>query len=300
MPAEPFRVLLIGIDRAAVAERLAASPFGPFDIGSIAQLPLDPPGNVEAIVLDAASSADTQDGCARLARAAAVLVVGASTDAEDVLAWLRVGADDVLAPDELAAPAFPRRLRAAIERRRRAVTEQTAWATDLATGLPHRRQLIEHMSQLLALREREPAPVAVVVLRVEGFVTTATRLGAPSADVLRRKLAVRLRAAVRASDVVAALDDETYAVLLGSLLTPADGERVAMKLARLLLEPVSVGGVGVAVAVAAGIGVYPADGTQPDELLRKAIGMAIDAAALGRIGLANFEETGPGEAANDP
>ena len=300
MPAEPFRVLLIGIDPAEVAERLAASPFGPFDIGSVAQLPLDSPANVEAIVLDAASSADTPDACARLARAAAVLVVSASTDAEDVLAWLRGGADDVLAPDELAAPSFPRRLRAAIERRRRAVTEQGAWATDLATGLPHRRQLIEHMSQLLALREREPAPMAVVVLRVEGFVTTATRLGAPSADVLRRKLAVRLRAAVRASDVVAALDDETYAVLLGSLLTPADGERVAMKLARLLLEPVSVGGVGVAVAVAAGIGVYPADGTQPDELLRKAVGMAIDAAALGRVGLANFEETGPGEAANDP
>jgi len=28
--------------------------------------------------------------------------------------------------------------------------------------------------------------------------------------------------------------------------------------------------------------------------------MAIDAAALGRVGLANFEETGPGDAANDP
>jgi succinate-semialdehyde dehydrogenase/glutarate-semialdehyde dehydrogenase len=47
--------------------------------------------------------------------------------------------------------------------------------------------------------------------------------------VLRRKLAVRLRAGVRASDVVAAVDDETYAVLLGALLSPADGERVAAK-----------------------------------------------------------------------
>jgi GGDEF domain-containing protein len=105
---------------------------------------------------------------------------------------------------------------------------------------------------------------------------------------------------VRASDVVASIDEDTYAVLLGALLAAGDGERVAAKLARLLLEPVSVGGVGIAVAVATGIGVYPADGTQPDELLRKAIGMAIDSAALGRVGLANFEETGPGEAANDP
>jgi diguanylate cyclase (GGDEF)-like protein len=300
MSAEPFRVLLIGVEPAEVVERLAASPFGPFDIASIAEPPVDPLGGVDAVVLDAERSTDAPAGCARLAREAAVLLVTASADAGDVLAWLRSGADDVLAPEDLVAPAFARRLRAAIERRRRAAAEQGAWATDLATGLPHRRQLIEHMSQLLALREREPAPMAVVVLRVEGFVTTATRLGAPSADVLRRKLAVRLRAGVRASDVVAALDDETYAVLLGALLSPADGERVAAKLARLLLEPVSVGGVGVAVAVATGIGLYPEDGTQPDELLRKAIGMAIDAAALGRVGLANFEETGPGEAANDP
>jgi diguanylate cyclase (GGDEF)-like protein len=300
MPAEPFRVLLIGLEAADISDRLAASPFGPFDIACVAQLPVDPLGGVEAVVLDAERSAEPQAACARLAREAAVLVVTAAEDADSVLAWLHGGADDVLAPDDLAAPAFARRVRAAIERRRRAAAEQGAWATDLATGLPHRRQLIEHMSQLLALREREPAPMAVVVLRVEGFVTTATHLGAPSADVLRRKLAVRLRAAVRASDVVAALDDETYAVLLGALLAPADGERVAAKLARLLLEPVSVGGVGIAVAVATGIGVYPADGTQPDELLRKAIGMAIDSAALGRVGLANFEETGPGEAANDP
>ena len=255
MSAEPFRVLLIGVDAAELSDRLAASPFGPFDIGCVAQLPVDALGGVEAVVLDAERSADAQAGCARLAREAAVLVVTASADAEDVLAWLRGGADDVVAPDELGAPGFARRLRAAIERRRRAAAGQGAWATDLTTGLPHRRQLVEHMSQLLALREREPAPMAVVVLRVEGFVTTATRLGAPSADVLRRKLAVRLRAAVRASDVVAAVDDETYAVLLGSLLAPADGERVAAKLARLLLEPVSVGGVGVAVAVATGIGV---------------------------------------------
>ena len=229
-----------------------------------------------------------------------MLVVASDADREAALGWLEAGADDVLAPDELAAPALALRLRAAVERRRRTDAAGEGWATDLTTGLPHRRQLVEHLSQLLALREREPVPMAVVVLRIEGFTTAETRLGAQSADLLRRKVAVRLRAAVRASDVVAAIDEDTYGVLLGALLAPSDGERVAAKLARLLIEPFSVGGDGVGVAAAVGLALYPEDGAQPDELLRKAIGMAIDAPALGRVGLANFEETGPGEAANDP
>ncbi|MDQ6681588.1 MAG: GGDEF domain-containing protein, partial [Pseudomonadota bacterium] len=120
-------------------------------------------------------------------------------------------------------------------------------------------------------------------------------------DVLRRKIAVRLRAAVRASDVVAAIDEASYAVLLGSLLAPADAARVGTKLAQLLMEPFSVGGVGLAVAVAVGVGEYPADGIQPESLLRKAIGMALDEPAQGRVGMANFEESGarPLDAAND-
>ena len=297
--AEPFRILLIGA-AAQVVDDVAGSPFGPFEIARASAPPTDALTPFDVALLDAAAIADVAAACATLSRRGAVLVVAPEADREAALAWLQAGADDVLAPDELLAPALAFRLRAAIERRRRVAAAGDGWVTDLTTGLPHRRQLVEHLSQLLALREREPVPMAVVVLRIEGFATAETRLGLQSADLLRRKVAVRLRGAVRASDVVAAIDEDTYGVLLGALLTPEDGERVAAKLARLLMEPFSVGGDGVGVAAAVGLALYPEDGTQPDELLRKAIGMAIDAPALGRVGLANFEETGPGEAANDP
>lgn len=298
--AEPLRILLVGAAAQTVVDDVAASPFGPFEIGRLSAPPADALTPFDVVLLDAASVADPAATCAALSRRGAVLVVASDADREAALGWLEAGADDVLAPDELAAPALALRLRAAVERRRRTDAAGEGWATDLTTGLPHRRQLVEHLSQLLALREREPVPMAVVVLRIEGFTTAETRLGAQSADLLRRKVAVRLRAAVRASDVVAAIDEDTYGVLLGALLAPSDGERVAAKLARLLIEPFSVGGDGVGVAAAVGLALYPEDGAQPDELLRKAIGMAIDAPALGRVGLANFEETGPGEAANDP
>ena len=304
-PAAPFRLLLVAIATDALSAGLADSAFGPYALVAVADaaaaLAACSGARFDAVLVDADSGADVASLCTVASADAAVLAVSAESGAEAMLMWLRRAAEDVLDRDELESPALARRLRSAIERKRLERASRKSYATDLTTGLPHQQQLIEHMSQLLALREREPAPMAVLALRIEGFSTTQARLGADAADALRRKIAVRLRAAVRASDVVAAIDDSTYAVLLGSMLAATDADRVGAKLAQALMEPFSVGGVGLAVAVAVGIGRYPADGTEPDALLRKAIGMALDEPAQGRVGMVNFEESGipPLGAAND-
>src|SRR5437764_1381211 len=79
--------------------------------------------------------------------------------------------------------------------------------------------------------------------------------GAEAADVdtLRRKIAVRVRAGVRGSDVVAAIDDDAFAVMLGSILAPADADRVAEKLVAALLAPFMIVAIDRSVAVASGI-----------------------------------------------
>ncbi len=294
-----LRIRLVGVAPALLGAHFAESPFGPFVLHDTEPAPADP---VEAILV-AAAAVDAPDTAFAPAdwAASAVVVVDADESPPAVLQWLARGAEDVLSPADLEGAVLGRRVRAAIERKRVERASRKAYSTDLATGLPHRLQLIEHLSQLLALREREPAPMAVLALRIEGFTTTQSRLGTDAADALRRKIAVRLRAAVRASDIVAALDEESFAVLLGSMLVPADAERVARKLAQVLMEPFSVGGIGVAIAVAVGVALYPEEGSDPDGLLRKAIGMALDEPAQGRIGMANFQESGarPLDAAND-
>lgn len=228
------------------------------------------------------------------------MVVAAITPAL-VIEWLQRGAQDVLHVDELAAASLPQRLRSAIERKRIEREARTSYATDLGTGLPHQRQLIEHMSQLIALRDREPSPMAVLVLRVEGFATTQARVGGDSANVLRRKVAVRLRAGVRASDVVAFLGEDCFAVLLGAMLAPTDAGRVGAKLLRAMLQPFKLAGSDVVLAVSLGTAQYPEDGTQPDALLRHALDLAALASVQGGIGMANFQESGgtAPHAAND-
>ena len=115
--------------------------------------------------------------------------------------------------------------------------------------------------------------------------------------MLRRKVAVRLRSGLRASDVVAAVGVDTFAVLLAWIDDAGDGERVAVKLAQSLQRPFTVAGQDVAVAVCVGVSQYPQHGKDADTLLRRALGQAVDGRPIGRSGLS--PHAGGAAAAND-
>ncbi|MGZ8259369.1 MAG: diguanylate cyclase domain-containing protein [Caldimonas sp.] len=233
----------------------------------------------DAVLVDGDAAPASAAKIAAVAEQAALVVVVVDPNAEHAPAWLHDGAGDVVGRAELAASGGWRRIRFAVERRRRHERRPSAHSTDPVTGLPHRQQLVEHLSQMLALREREPAPMAVLAFRIEGLGPDRGGAEAVDADALRRKIGVRLRAGVRASDVVAAIDDDAYAVLLGSILAPADGERVALKLATSLLAPFQVGAIERSVAVAVGSAHYPQDGDDAERLLRRALSLAAAAPA---------------------
>jgi GGDEF domain-containing protein len=233
---------------------------------------LDQGDRVDALVLDGDGHVESAADVAAAAARAALVVVSVDAEADHALGWIRQGAEDVIDPLEVATPGGRRRLRFAIARHRRGERRALAYATDPATGLPHRRQLIEHLSQLLALRERDPSPMAVLALRVE-------LPGGADRDLIWRKAAVRLRAAVRASDVVAAADD-ALCVVLGTLLDESDGPRVAAKLAAALVQPYPVGDAEARLAVAMGVASYPGDGRDAERLLRRALALAAVAPAL--------------------
>lgn len=98
------------------------------------------------------------------------------------------------------------------------------------------------MSRIWALREREPRPVCVLVFRIEGLQGIAPARCRESANMVRREAAVRLRAGVRASDVVASLGADVFAVVLPSTEFPADAQRAVDKLLQALREPFKVAG----------------------------------------------------------
>jgi diguanylate cyclase (GGDEF)-like protein len=228
----------------------------------------------------------------------ALVVVMPEPGGADVARLLQLGVQEVVPLREAQADRIALALRQAVERKRLEQAARRAYATDLGTGLPNHAQLMEHMTHLLALREREPAPMALLVLRIEGLAAAESALGAEAANVLRRKIAVRLRSGLRASDVVAALGADRFAVLLAWIDDVANGQRVVAKLTQSLQRPLNVAGQDVAVAVGAGVARYPGDGRDADTLLRLAGSQAASDNVRGRVSVVARAARGGG-AAND-
>jgi diguanylate cyclase (GGDEF)-like protein len=285
--AATLRVLMVG----GQAPRLpSASPFGPYACERVetldAAMPRLAAERWDAVVI-AARTVDARKllqwpALSQAAGEPALIVL--TTDppgAELATLLVRKGAQDVLPLSVDPDDALPRAIRLAVERKAQERVARVGLATDVTTGLPNQAQLVEHANQLVALREREPAPMALVVLRIEGLAATEARLGADAAQALRRKLAVRLRVAVRASDVVASIGTDSFAVLLARFQDPHDAGRVAAKLAAALRPPFAVAGHQCTVAVASGVAHFPEHGRDAAELLRRATGLAAAAQAQG-------------------
>ena len=245
---------------------------------------------------DALAALAARPELAQAAFATAVVVLSAAADPAREDALLRLGVQAVALESE-GRGALARVLRHAVLRKAVERNARTAYATDLATGLPHAAQLLEHMTQLFALRERQPSPMAVIALRVEGYAAAAARLGGEAANVLRRKVAVRLRGGLRASDVVAAIGPEMFGVLLGHIDAQGDAERVAGKLVRALQQPFTVAGQPCRVGAAVGLALYPLHGKDAAALLQRAVAQAGGVATQSGTGAAHVVEFAAGGAA---
>lgn len=298
-----MRVLCAGLAPAALPA--ADSAFGPFACTVLAGLPevalQDAAGNADAWLLAADSAHELIEWPALLPAALnlPVVLVLPQITAEAATLLLHSGVQDIVPAAQAAPERLALALRLAVERKRLEVATRKALATDLSTGLPNHAQLLEHMTHLLALREREPAPMALLVLRVHGLAQAEAVLGAEAAQVLRRKAAVRLRAGLRASDVVASVGPDAFAVLLAWMDAAQDADRVLAKLARALAQPFSVMGRAQSLQVSAGLARCPEHGRQADALLQRALGQAATLATVGAATPARAADRGPQAAAND-
>lgn len=297
----PLQVLSL----STVVPDLITSGFGPFvvqacnSLDEVAEQLHGQPRDAVLIDLRRVGPIDKLAHWPALPRAlldCAVLVVAPEPTWADCQRLMQLGIREVVGSREAGDEALGRMLRLAIERKRLEDTARRAYSTDLTTGLPNHSQLLEHMTHLLALREREPAAMALIVLHLDGFRAVEASMGVESANVLRRKAAVRLRASLRASDVVASLGSDMFAVLLAWIDAEDDGERVARKLMQAVVQPFQVAGQLVPVSARLGVGQYPAHGRDAQTLLRHAASQ-VAVGGMGRLlgGAAAANDDGAGD-----
>jgi diguanylate cyclase (GGDEF)-like protein len=124
--------------------------------------------------------------------------------------------------------------------------------------------------------------VAVLFLDLDDFKKINDTLGHHSGDKLLVEAASRLCNAVRSSDTVGRLGGDEFIILLGGLRDAVDVRPVVENVLNEFRKAFRIDGRELIITATVGIAVYPNDGSQAAELLRKADSAMYHAKEQGR------------------
>ncbi|MEJ6820061.1 putative bifunctional diguanylate cyclase/phosphodiesterase [Pseudomonas sp. LF-5] len=155
---------------------------------------------------------------------------------------------------------------------------------DSLTGLPNSTLLGDRLSQALAVSRRHDKQLVVMFLGLDRFKRINNALGHPAGDEMLKRVGQQLLLCVRESDSVFRYGSDEFVVILSDINHPQQTHAVAEKLLAAVRVPQMIAGHDVSVTASLGISVYPEDGPDAIELIKKA-----------ETAMRNVKETGPND-----
>jgi diguanylate cyclase (GGDEF)-like protein len=153
---------------------------------------------------------------------------------------------------------------------------------DALTGLANRAQLIESLEAALAVLPLRHNGIAVHFLDLDRFKQVNDSLGHDGGDALLKTVAERLRAVIRIEDVVARLGGDEFVVVQTGIAGKAQAEDFARRLISAVTAPMKLKDRPFTATVSVGVALAPADGIDPERLLKSADLALYKAKAEGR------------------
>jgi diguanylate cyclase (GGDEF)-like protein/PAS domain S-box-containing protein len=179
-----------------------------------------------------------------------------------------------------------------ITERKQAV--ETIWRQanfDSLTSLPNRRLFHDRLEHDIKSAYRNHHKLALLFLDLDRFKQVNDLLGHDIGDKLLVHVAERLRGCARGSDTVARLSGDEFTVILTDLPERGHIELVTQKILNKLSQPFHLDDDVAHISVSIGAALYPDDGKEPSELMRKADQAMYAAKANGRNGFSYFTKS---------
>lgn len=159
---------------------------------------------------------------------------------------------------------------------------------DVLTDLPNRALFREQLERELG-RAKRGEQLAVLYIDIDEFKSVNDSLGHPAGDELLKAVASRLQSCIRATDFVARLGGDEFAIVQTGIEQPDDVVELVKRIYETIREPYECLGHQVATDASIGIALAPNDGTDLDELLKRADLAMYGAKADGRRTYRFFE-----------
>lgn len=141
---------------------------------------------------------------------------------------------------------------------------------DPLTGLPNRALFNIEFGRAMARAQRHQRRLALAFIDLDGFKPINDRFGHQAGDAVLTELARRLRAAVRAEDLVARWGGDEFVVVLDDPPDRAAAVRAARVLRAVIGREIDCAGQRLRVSASIGVAAVPEDGQSCDGLLRAA------------------------------
>ena len=161
---------------------------------------------------------------------------------------------------------------------------------DSLTGLPNRVLLSDRLVHALEMACRWTEPMALLLLDLDRFKEVNDTLGHQVGDDVLVDVAKRLVKAIRASDTVARIGGDEFAVLLPAVTDLPNARMVAERIVKGLSEPLHVlDGLTLDVGVSIGIALYPDHAEEAGKLMQCA-DVAMYTAKQAQLGISLYDE----------
>jgi diguanylate cyclase (GGDEF)-like protein/PAS domain S-box-containing protein len=153
---------------------------------------------------------------------------------------------------------------------------------DALTDLANRTQLVEKLENALAVLPLRGGSIAVHFIDLDRFKNVNDTLWHDGGDFLLKTVAERLRSVTRVDDIVARLGGDEFVVVQTGVNGKDQAEDFARRLTSAVTAPMELRKQVIVATMSVGVALGPADGTNPERLLKSADLALYKAKAAGR------------------
>jgi diguanylate cyclase (GGDEF)-like protein len=199
-----------------------------------------------------------------------IVVLSSQDDEQLAVTALQVGAQDFLVKGTFNGHILTRAIFYAIKRKEMDSKLFYMAYHDSLTGLSNRKHFHEHLQHSIEWCERGGQKFAVIFLDLDNFKKINDTFGHLAGDLLLQQVSERIRNVVRKVDVVARMGGDEFAIILNNLKTFSYVSHVARKIRKHICRPYKIESELLEMDFSMGISLYPLDGLNESELIRKA------------------------------
>jgi diguanylate cyclase (GGDEF)-like protein len=156
---------------------------------------------------------------------------------------------------------------------RRVAAEQRAHdlaMQDVLTGLPNRRRFDRELRDAVSAPPHSHGAHALLLLDLNAFKRVNDLYGHGIGDEVLVNIAMRLRRAARREDLVTRFGGDEFAILARELSGSEDANSIALRIIKEIDQPIVTGRLEHRLGVGIGIALFPQDGPDDTEILRRA------------------------------